>query len=32
MAGCDNTEKLFVWVNNNLSGLLDFPIPQDLTQ
>ncbi|XP_023704813.1 activating signal cointegrator 1 [Cryptotermes secundus] len=32
MAGCGNKEALFAWVNNKLSGMLDFPVPQDLTQ
>jgi hypothetical protein len=32
MAGCSNKEALFDWVNNKLSGMLDFPVPQDLTQ
>jgi hypothetical protein len=32
MAGYSNEEALFTWVNNKLAGILDFPVPQDLTQ
>ncbi|KAJ4448144.1 hypothetical protein ANN_10157 [Periplaneta americana] len=32
MAGNSDKEGLFNWVNTKLSAILDFPVPQDLTQ